>query len=111
MASPQPPLITPQIEMSTQYVDQAGYHFQKFMKIMRNTGPSKGTTSHRRCASKGKEPLPLPEPFSSESSSQSTGSSQTERSPARNKRKHRREDSRKPSSTMRRWIIKQAWHQ
>ncbi|KAL5765789.1 hypothetical protein ACOSP7_016406 [Xanthoceras sorbifolium] len=100
--SPQPPPVTLQTELSAQDVDQAGYHFQKFMKIMssrisppredrgENTGPSKRIwcyriTSHKRCASKGKEPLSLPEPFSSESSSQSIGSSQTKRSPARSK--------------------------
>ncbi|KAL5782008.1 hypothetical protein ACOSP7_007037 [Xanthoceras sorbifolium] len=118
--SPQSPSVTLQTEMSTQDVDQAGYHFQTFMEIMSsiitplgenrggNTGPNKETTSHKRCASKWKESLPLPEPFSSESSSQSTGSSQTERSPACGKKKHRRGDSQKPSSETRWMITRQA---
>ncbi|KAL5800885.1 hypothetical protein ACOSQ3_032517 [Xanthoceras sorbifolium] len=79
MASPQPPPITPQTEMPTQGVDHAGYHFQKLIEIMgsrltppfplegncgENAGPHKETTSHKRCTSKRKQPLPFPEPFS-----------------------------------------------
>ncbi|KAL5734840.1 hypothetical protein ACOSP7_032701 [Xanthoceras sorbifolium] len=98
--------------MSAQDMDQAGYYFQKLMKIMGSivtppTGGDRGgsaslskkTISHKRCANKGKEALPLPEPFSSEFSSQTSGSSQTKRSPTCSKRKHCRR--RKPSSAAR----------
>ncbi|KAL5769696.1 hypothetical protein ACOSP7_013850 [Xanthoceras sorbifolium] len=88
MAVSQPPPITSQMETSTQDVNQSGYHLQKFMEIMvsRITPLTEGDCSEKcRCANKGKEALPLLEPFSSESSSQTTGSSQTKRSPTRNK--------------------------
>ncbi|KAL5741674.1 hypothetical protein ACOSP7_028406 [Xanthoceras sorbifolium] len=101
MASPQPPSITPQTEMSTLDVDQTGYRFQKLMKIMGsrvtpsggncggNTSSSKETLPHKRCDNKGKEVLPLLEPFSSRSSSQTTGSSQTKMILSRCKQKYR----------------------
>ncbi|KAL5810689.1 hypothetical protein ACOSQ4_027257 [Xanthoceras sorbifolium] len=88
-ASPQPPLITPQTEMSTQDVDQAGRVTPLGGNHRGNTDPNKETLSRKRCASKGKELLLLSEPFSSESFSQSTGNSQTKKITACSKRKHR----------------------
>ncbi|KAL5753027.1 hypothetical protein ACOSP7_023202 [Xanthoceras sorbifolium] len=80
----QPPPMTSPTEISTRDADQAGYHLQKLIEIvgnrltlhgekyMRSTGPGKEVTK-----TKGKEPLPLLEPFMDESPSQSIGSSQT----------------------------------
>ncbi|KAL5827197.1 hypothetical protein ACOSQ3_019030 [Xanthoceras sorbifolium] len=99
-ASQQPPPMTPPTEMSARDAGQAGYHFQKRMKIVGNrlttpgekhggnAGPNKEAT--KGCtSSKGKESLPLPKPFTSKSSFQSTNNLQTEENPTRRKGKHR----------------------